>query len=340
MRSRLGYGAVLAISCAALFGSIMLACLWGSADIGFSDALGAILKKLPLIGRLFESSETADIIVAGIRLPRVLSAALVGGALAVCGCALQGLFKNPMADTGVLGVSSGAGLGATAAIVFSLNAYLGTGAVTICAFIGGVVSVILVYIVSRSRAGSSTMGLLLAGMCISSLLTSAQTLIMMLARSQMDSVLSWTMGSFSSSSYEKLAWAAPLIIIGCILLFILARPLDLMLMGSTQAAHMGVNVKRTTIGIMSLTALVCSAAVAISGIISFVGLIIPHILRLLVGPGHRRLIPLSFIVGAAFMTLTDLLARTLAAPVSLPVGVFTSILGAPFFLWLYRRRAK
>lgn len=340
MRSRIGYGAVLIISCAALFGSIMLACLWGSTNIGFLDAMGAIFKGLPLIGGLFESSETADIIIVGIRLPRVLSAALVGSALAVCGCALQGLFKNPMADTGVLGVSSGAGLGATAAIVFSLNAVLGIGAITVCAFIGGIISVLLVYLVSRSRAGSSTTGLLLAGMCISSLLTSAQTLIMMLSKSQMDSVLSWTMGSFAASSYEKLAWAAPLIIIGCILLFMLARPLDLMLMGSDQAAHMGVNVKQTTICIMFLTALVCSAAVAISGIISFVGLIIPHILRLMVGPGHRRLIPLSFIVGAAFMTLTDLLARTLAAPFSLPVGVFTSILGAPFFLWIYRRRAK
>ena len=338
MRSKLGYGGALAIGCAALFGIMVFACLGGSADIGFGDAAGAMLKKLPLIGGLFKSSETADIIVGSIRLPRVLSAALVGGALAVCGCALQGLFKNPMADTGVLGVSSGAGLGATAAIVFSLNTVMGTGAVTVCAFIGGLLSVMLVYLVSRSHTGSSTTGLLLAGMCISSLLTSAQTLIMMLAKSQMDSVLSWTMGSFASASYVKLAWAAPIIIIGCVLLFFLARPLDLMLMGSTQAGHMGVNVKGTTIGVMLLTALVCSAAVAISGIISFVGLIIPHILRVVTGPGHRRQMPLSILAGAAFMTLTDLLARTLAAPISLPIGVFTSILGAPFFLWIYRRR--
>lgn len=340
MRSRLSYTDALIISGAVLFIIMVLACLWGSADIDFFDAAGAILKRLPFIGGLFESSQTADIIVGGIRLPRVLSAALVGGALAVCGCALQGLFKNPMADTGVLGVSSGAGLGATAAIVFSLNSALGTGAVTLCAFIGGLLSVGLVYALSRSRAGGSTTGLLLAGLCISSMLTSVQTLIMMLAKSQMDSVLSWTMGSFAASSYEKLAWAAPIIIIGCILLFLLARPLDLMLMGSAQAGHMGVNVKRATLGVMLLTALVCSAAVAISGVISFVGLIIPHILRLIIGPGHRRLIPLSFIAGAAFMALTDLLSRTLAAPVSLPIGVFTSILGAPFFLWLYRRREK
>lgn len=338
MRSKLGYGGALALCCAGLFISLVLACFIGSGGIGFSDAARALLKRIPFIGELFHPSVNAQRIM-NYRLPGVLSAALVGGALAVCGCVLQGLFKNPMADTGVLGVSSGAGLGATIAIVCSLNTgLLGTGAVTLFAFIGGLLSVALIYALSRIRSLGSPVGLLLSGVCVSSLLTAVQTLIMLLGNDKVQSVFSWTMGSFSASSFEKLAWAAPLIIIGCILMFLLARPLDLMLMGGAQAEHMGVNVRRVTVYIMLLTALVCSAAVAISGIISFVGLIIPHILRLIFGPGHRRLIPPCFIVGAAFMTLTHLLARTLGGNLMLPVGVFTSILGAPFFLWLLSRK--
>lgn len=320
----------------------VLACVLGSTGIPFFHAVRILLSKIPLLGSLISLEgvgATAKTIVLNLRLPRVLAASVVGGSLAVSGCALQGLFKNPMADTGVLGVSSGAGLGAAFAILLGLQlSFLGIGAITICAFFGALGTTLLVYMLSKIQGRTSTIGLLLSGLSVSALATAAQSLLMLMENKKIDQLYSWTMGSLAAMTYKKLLWAAPAMLLGCIGLYALARPLNLMLMGEEDAKHLGVKVQRVKVLVLIFTAFTCASAVSVSGTIAFVGLIIPHIVRMMTGPNHKTLMPLSFVLGGIFLVLVDLLSRTLIPPLEMPIGIFTSLLGAPFFLYLLRKK--
>ncbi|MGI5878922.1 MAG: FecCD family ABC transporter permease [Christensenellales bacterium] len=275
-----------------------------------------------------------------IRMPRVAMGIMVGATLAVCGVMMQGMFRNPLADPHILGVSSGAGLGATVAIALGLGrATLGLGYVTLFAFVGGAGSVVLVYLLSRRAGRLSTTSLLLAGIAVGSLFSAGTTLIMRLNHDKMDHIIFWTMGSLSTVGWKQVLWCLPFCVTGSLAVLLFARDLNLLSQGEETALHLGVNVGRTRMLIMMLTAIATAGAVSATGVIGFVGLIIPHVSRMIFGPDHRRLVPLSALVGAVFMLIMDTLARTLAAPLEIPVGILTAMCGGPFFLWLLRRSA-
>ena len=319
---------------------VVLACGVGSASsFGFGESMQALLGG---------GTPGQRIIVRQLRLPRALLAYLVGGALATSGVMLQALFKNPMADPHILGVSAGAGLGATFAMVFGMQlgglnalwAGLGTGMIAVCAFTGGLLAVFLVYSISQTGGRTSTTGLLLSGVVVSTLLSSLMSIIMIFNRDKMEHVMLWTLGSFASANWSKVTWAAPLIVSGLLLCWGLGRDMNLMLFGESQARMMGVATRKVRLWVLAFTSLMTAGSVAMSGIIGFVGLIVPHITRLLTGPDHRVLIPFAFLGGGVFMLLMDTLARTLMSPLEIPVGVLTAICGGPFFLYLLRSRKQ
>ena len=298
------------------------------------------------IGELFRlmggtAADSTGIIFFRLRLPRAVLAFVSGGALSIAGACLQGMFKNPMADSYVIGVSSGAALGATIAIAFSASlAFLGFGAVAICAFIGALLAVYVVYRLAGSGGKISTFSLLLSGIAISTLFTALVYCLMILFRDKMEHIVMWTMGSFSSASWDKVLVALPPMLIASVLCLFFAKDLNIMLQGDEAARHLGVDANKVRRSLIVLTTLAAASAVAVSGIIGFVGLITPHILRLIMGPDHRRLLPASFIGGGIFLLLADTLARLLLDGQEIPIGVITAVIGVPFFLYLLRKGKK
>lgn len=279
---------------------------------------------------------TAYTIVVNVRLPRVMTSYAVGAALAVCGACMQGLFRNPMADPHLLGVSSGAALGVAVATLTGAGAFRAlTGAF---AFAFSIATVLLVLMLSRVRGRVSTMSLLLAGIAVSSLLSAITSGLMVIDREHMDEVYMWTMGSFTASDWGKFAYAAPVMLIGSVCIMAFARDLNAMLMGEQEARQLGVQVRRVRVLLLGLCTLVTAMAVSVSGVIGFVGLMVPHALRLVCGPDHRGLMPLSLLAGGLYLLIMDTLARTLLMPAEIPIGVLTALVGGPFFLYLMRRR--
>ena len=274
-------------------------------------------------------------IVWDFRLARALLAACIGAGLAVAGAAYQALFRNPLADPFIIGASGGASLGAALAII------TGAGPVMLLAFAGAMAAVILVYAIAESPGGqSSTVHLVLAGAALSTLLSSAVSLLMFLYDRNLHEIFAWLMGGLGGRSWPHLVSAAPVILIGSLGLWALARPLDALTCGEEAAQSLGLDIRRARVLIVGLSALVTAAAVSASGIIGFVGLLAPHAARMLVGGAHQRMIPTSALIGGLLLLLADDLARTVAAPVELPIGILMSLLGAPFFLWLLRRGWK
>ena len=316
--------------------SLLAAIAWGSTGFKFRE----------FFDYLFHGISGAEVILFKIRLPRALLSYLVGGGLAVAGCCLQGVFKNPMADSHILGVSAGAGFGAAACIAlgfggagFGLSAF-GLGSVALGALAGGIFAVLLVTQFARVGRRTSASALLLAGVAVSSFFTALTSGIMILHRESMEQVVYWTLGSFSSASFEKVRFAALLILPCAALCMLFARPLNIMLLGEEDARMLGVDTVRTTRALVILTTLLAAGCVSVSGIVGFVGLMLPHILRLMTGPDHRLLLPCSFLGGGVFLCLADTLARSLFPPLEVPVGVLSALFGVPFFLYLLRRQSK
>lgn len=309
--------------------AFIAAFLLGSSGISLSELFA-------LIGGTAEKGVTT--IFFDLRLPRAILAFISGGALSIAGACLQGMFKNPMADSYVIGVSSGAAFGATIALTFSASlAFLGFGAVAILAFIGALLAVLAVYSLAKIRGKVSTFSLLLAGIAVSTLSTALVYCIMILFRDRMEQVVMWTMGSFSSASWDKVIYAVPPMVIASALCMLYAKDLNIMLQGDEAARHLGVDAGRVRNRLIILTTLAAACAVSASGIIGFVGLIVPHILRLILGPDHRRLLPFSFFGGGIFLLICDTLSRLVLDNQEIPVGVITAMIGVPFFLVLLRR---
>ncbi|GAB5991530.1 iron ABC transporter permease [Aeromonas enteropelogenes] len=281
------------------------------------------------------------LIVQEIRLPRTLLCIAVGGILGLCGAVMQGLFRNPLADPGIIGVSGGAALGAALAIVLltPLNqqwqATLGIGLLPLLAFLGGALTTTLVYLLGTREGGTSVTVMLLAGVAITALSGAVIGLLTYLADDQMLRDLSlWQMGTLAAGKPADVALAL-LTLATLIWLFLRdANPLNALLLGEGEARHLGVDVQALKRRLILLTAAGVGVAVAVSGMIGFVGLVVPHLVRLMAGPNHVRLLPLSALLGAALLLGADMLARTLLAPAELPVGIITALLGAPFFIWL------
>ena len=312
--------------------ALVSAFLFGSSGVSLGDFAALIGGK---------AERSTHIIFFDLRLPRALLAFISGGALSIAGACLQGMFKNPMADSYVIGVSSGAALGATLALAFeSVLMFLGFGATALCAFAGALLAVFLVYSLARINGKVSTFSLLLAGIAVSTLCSALVYGIMILFRDKMEHIVMWTMGSFSASSWEKVLIAGPPMLITSGLCLLFSKDLNIMLQGDEAARHLGVDADRVRRSLIVLTTVAAACAVSVSGIIGFVGLIVPHILRLIIGPNHRRLLPMSFLGGGTFLLLADTLARTLLDSQEIPVGIITAAIGVPFFLFLLRRGKK
>jgi iron complex transport system permease protein len=307
----------------------------GSASLKAMDAVRLIWLKI--IGVNIDS--IYEKIIFNIRLPRIILAALVGAGLGVSGAAFQGIFKNPMADPYVLGVSSGAAVGATISIVFRLETY-GMAFTTILAFLGAFISLILVYNIARVGKKLPTTTLLLAGVAINFLFSSIISLSMILHREAMERIIYWTMGSFNEASYRQILIIAPVVIIVSISFQLLYRQFNIIASGDEGAYSLGVEIDKIKKLIILVSSIMIAVIVSVSGVIGFIGLIIPHIARLIVGANHRELFPFSFVLGAIFSLGCDTLARILLAPTELPVGAITSLFGAPFFIYLLWKRKR
>ncbi|MFE3788121.1 FecCD family ABC transporter permease [Streptomyces goshikiensis] len=282
-------------------------------------------------------------IVWDVRMPRVLLGAVVGAGLAVAGTVLQALVRNQLADPFLLGASSGASAGAVAVIVLGAGAgVLGGIGVPLAAFAGSMGALVAVYALAR-RGGTMTTGrLILAGVAVQYVLSALTSMVLVLAAhpDQMRSVLFWTLGGLGGARWDELALPAVALLLGTGLLIALARPLDLLLAGEEGARTLGLDTGRFRAAVFVLTSLVIGVLVAYSGAIGFVGLMVPHAARMVVGAGHRALLPVAALGGAVFLSLADLLARTAAAPEEIPVGVVTALVGGPFFLWMLRRSTR
>ncbi|WP_156958150.1 FecCD family ABC transporter permease [Pseudomonas knackmussii] len=319
-----------------------LALALGSVSLPLGDTLRALLH-LSGVPVKVEGLEQAELIVGQLRLPRALMGLLVGALLALCGVAMQGLFRNPLADPGLIGVSSGAALGAALAIVFGaaiggLPAVLAPYLLSLCAFLGGLVVTWLVYRLGRRDGQTSVATMLLAGIALTALASALIGLFSYLADdATLRSLTFWNLGSLNGASYPRL-W--PLLLVGMLVAAWLPRRVDALnalLLGESEARHLGFDVERLKVELIFCTALGVGAAVAAAGMIGFIGLVVPHLLRLVVGPDHRRLLPASMLGGAILLLLADLLARLALAPAELPIGIVMALIGAPFFLYLLLR---
>ncbi len=342
LRGRLAW--VLSVLVGTLILSFILASAFGSVNISFVDVLKMTLNKLAVFDFSATWRMVDETILFQIRLPRVIGGALVGAALATAGVLFQGLLRNPMADPYIIGTSSGAALGATIAMILPVNiAILSSSLVPLAAFVGALATVILVYNLARVGGKTPIISMLLAGFVVSALLAAVVAFMMSISDRlglNIRSVFSFLMGHISVTNWGQLAVISPLVIGGIIGAHFFALHLNAFSLGEEGAAYLGVEVERDKMLILALGSLLTAAAVSISGLIGFVGLVMPHAVRLSLGPDHRLLLPASALAGAAFVVIADLLARTLLAPGEIPVGVITAIVGAPFFLYLLRRSRR
>jgi iron complex transport system permease protein len=319
----------------------LLAALLLSAGIGAVSIPPLEVARL-LLARVWpiaaEWPETWETILFSIRLPRTALIALTGAALGGSGAAYQGLFRNPLADPYLIGIASGAGLGAVLVMAWQWpTTLLGLAAVPASAFVGALLTVALVYQLARIGKATPVTTLILAGVAVSAFASAVMAFLMLRSQGELRRAMAWLMGGFALGGWPPVWAALPYIALGLGVLVALARPLNVLQFGEDQAEQMGLNVNRLKVTLIAAASLATAAAVAFSGIIGFVGLIVPHAVRLIWGPDYRRLLPLSVMAGAAFLLLADIAARAALAPQELPVGLITALAGAPFFLWLLRR---
>ncbi|MBP5491268.1 MAG: iron ABC transporter permease [Clostridiales bacterium] len=324
---------------------VIFATATGAVKVPLGETARIIVSRLPFVpkAKLMEGVPKAhETIIWKIRLPRVLLSGLVGAGLAAAGVVLQALFRNPLSDPQVLGISSGAAFGASIAIAFGISfTVAGISSIWMFAFVGAILTMLLVFRVARIATSHSVTSILLAGIACSSMLTAGITIIMMWNREKLEQVYLWMLGSFSAASWVKVGFMGIVLLFSVISFLLLGRELDLITFGDQEAQSMGVSVKRTRVIAVVATSLLVAASVSVSGIIGFVSLIIPHIMRILSGPKNRRLIPLALLGGAIFMIACDTLSRSLVPPAEIAVGAITQVTGAPYFLYLlWRERRK
>jgi len=331
--------------CAVLLVVIFIAVSFGSIPIPISTIAQILLNGTGLFHFARQWDPTTEVIVWQLRMPVVIGAALVGSALAVAGVLFQGMLRNPLADPFLIGTSSGAALGAAIAFVLPFDTLYGSffPLTPLLAFVGAILSVLLVYAIARVGGQTPVVTLLLAGVVVNAVLVAFQTLILTLsphAQFGIDALFNWLTGGIAVATWWPVVVVGAIILAGVVVSLLLSNVLDAFALGEEGAAHLGLHVERYKLLIIILGSLITAAAVSISGLIGFVGLVTPHAMRLLLGPRHRLLLPASALGGAIFLTLADLLARVVNAQAGLPVGVFTALVGAPFFLYLLRNSKR
>ena len=322
-------------SVVALFVVLILGVALGSVAVAPADTVAILAHRLLGLDLGMTWTPAAETIVMDLRLPRVLAAMVVGLGLAVAGVTFQGILRNPLADPYVLGTASGAALGAAIAVLIPIRiALLGFGLVQVLAFVGALLAVTAVYRFSRTGTLAPLTSLLLTGYAVGSLLAAGLAMTMYLSGSNLRQIFYYLLGGFEGTSWSQVLLTAPIILLATIAILARARSLNGFLLGEETAAHLGVDVRRERAILLGLASLITAAAVSISGLIGFVGLVVPHVVRLVVGPNARWVLPLSALIGASLLAAADLVARVAGG---IPVGVVTAIIGAPFFLVLLRR---
>lgn len=334
------YGLIILILTLVLIFLVAFFSAIGTADINAIDSFRIIGSKIPILKRHIDIThikKSHEIIIWSIRLPRILLGVLVGGSLSVAGAAFQGMFKNPMADPYVIGISSGAALGATIAIVFGINiSFLKIPSISIFAFIGAIMAVYIVYNIAKVKNKIPITTLLLSGIAVGQFFTALMSIIMVLYTDDMSKIIYWTMGGLAGKGWDPILGISIPTILSMVLIGCFARDLNIMLTGEESAQSLGVEVEKTKLYILVLGTFMTSMVVSVSGIIGFVGLIIPHIVRMTIGPDHRILLPASALIGSMFIILTDTIARTIISPIEIPVGIITALFGGPFFIYLLK----
>ncbi|MCP3773707.1 iron ABC transporter permease [Paenibacillus sp. MZ04-78.2] len=315
----------------------------GSVNVPFGHVWSILLHQLPWPGeRIPETwSVASEQIIWKVRLPRVALGLLVGAALGLAGAAFQGVLRNPLADPYTLGVSSGASVGASFLILFGLQfSLLGEWSVPVVAFATGMLALSAVLLLARTEGKLRIETVILSGVVMQAFLGSFVSLMVSMSKQVINEIVFWMMGSLALRGWTYSLILFPYLAVGAAILLGFGRAMNLFALGERQAAHLGVHVERTKLVVLITSTLITAAAVSVSGVIAFVGLLVPHLLRLLVGPDYRLLLPLSLIGGAIYIVLADTLARTLLSPTEIPLGVVTAFMGAPFFAYLLRRRKR
>ena len=329
---------------------LLLVCLLslksGAIDTSFKDTFNALFQVLGLRPEN-ATDRQLSMIMEQIRIPRLLLGILVGGSLAMSGAIMQALFRNPMADPGLLGVSSGAALGAVTIIVLGLKLFpslyfsLGATLLPLFAFFGGLVTLVIVFKLATSRNRIDVPTMLLAGVAMNAITGALIGLLSYVADdAQLRDLIFWSLGSLEITDWSKLNIALLIILPAMLFMLSFANALNANLLGENEARHLGIDIDKVKSKLIIMVSIIVGVAVALSGIIGFVGLLVPHLLRLLVGPDHRILLPASAIFGAILLVLADIIARTIVSPAEIPIGIITAILGGPFFLWLLVRHRK
>jgi iron complex transport system permease protein len=320
-----------------LVASLVVGVCVGPIDLGYGGVLASVGERLHVPGISSSLSPTEDSILWEIRVPRVVLAALVGGMLALAGATYQGVFRNPLADPYLLGVAAGAGLGATLAIAYFPDALRGQRLLPVAAFVGGSVAVFLTYAVGRStRRERDAATLVLAGVTVASFFTALQTFVQQRNTDTLQQVYSWILGGIPSTGWSDVVLILPYVLAATTIILVYRRVVDVLTLGDDEAETLGVNVRRVRLVLVVAATVGTAAAVAVSGLIGFVGIIVPHAIRLLSGVGYRVLLPLSVVVGAGFLVLADVIARTALSPAEIPLGIVTAFFGAPFFALVLR----
>jgi iron complex transport system permease protein len=341
----------------ALFLVVLVSLNVGYEPISFTEILAILGKQFPILDGYVNSSlstlSPAELltfqahsgIILQMRMPRIIAGVVVGAALAASGVVYQGVFRNPMADSYVLGVSAGAAVGASVSILFGAGiSFFGLRLVQVAAFVGALFAMFLVYNISRVGSRVPVTTLLLCGIAVNFFLYAIVSLLQVMAGDQLHDIVFWLIGGFSNVLWADIWAVLPFIVIGTVISYFYARDLNMLALGEDQAQHLGVNVERVKQVLLVFASMVTAAAVSLCGLIGFVGLMVPHMTRIVIGPDHRILFPASTIVGAIFLVICDAVARVITTPFAstseLPVGIVTMLAGAPFFIILFRKKKK
>ena len=331
-RRRRRPGLVLAGAASALVAALLAGIWVGALALPPGAVVVTLLDRLPGLDLAGGLSPTQEAVLLQLRLPRVVLAALVGAGLAISGGAYQGVFRNPLADPYLLGAAAGAGLGATLVIAYSPTETLGPfGIVPLAAFVGALVGVGCALALGTAAGGSHSATLLLAGVAVAAFLAAGQTLVQQQNTDDLREVYGWLLGQLGRTQWSDVVLVLPYLVPACVVLLLCGRPLDVLAVGDDEASGLGVHPARVRLLVILAASMATASAVAVSGLIGFVGLVVPHIARRFVGGSNARVLPLSLLIGGAFLVLADLVARIVLAPAELPIGVVTAFVGAPFF---------
>lgn len=339
--SRAPRAVILSVSLAALLvGGVVLSAMLGQLAISPGEVIGSVLRAMGIPNSLAPTDPIVESTLWVVRFPRIAMALSVGAALAVAGAVMQAIFGNPLAEPGVVGVSSGGALGAAVGIVVGATA-LGSGTIAIFAFLGGLGATLLVYAVSRANGRTEVVTLLLTGIAVNAFAGAGLAFMLFVADSgSREQIVFWQLGSLGGSRWSEVVIVVVIATLGTAVAIVLGRRYDLLALGERNARHLGVNVEQLRIGSIVLVALLTGVAVAFVGIIAFVGLVVPHVIRMAIGPAHRPLIVASAVGGGALLVLSDLLARSIVPGSDLPIGLLTSLIGGPFFFFLLFRQRR